>query len=189
MLGLTSLLDWLCPLYPDTYDTPDFESELMTKKITTLLPSSIEWEIVVLQNGDFYYVYCPNINYKFDITNIPQLEWLMKHSFTVIRKPQDVDLDDWDNLYLCANADCFDPPIYLVSAQHESDALEEFICKTNACIIEERDLKDYVEPEPDSLDQPGYSDRVTWDDNGRPNDTEAVVIHPLTVAAAYKINE
>jgi hypothetical protein len=77
------------------------------------------------------------------------------------------DCESMEYAYVCINADCAFPPSYIVFADNESDALGWFLSETNACLVEEPDLKDY--------DQ----ESLSYDDNGRPMDTESLHIIQL----------
>ena len=186
MFGINYLLNWLCPLMPDDYDyTLLKESIAMPKKITTKLPYETTYEIVVftsvVQTRRHFYVYAPNVENSFEFHKIMGLEWLTKESFERVYLPDDGDLQYWDNLYLCMSCDCFDPPKYLISAQHESEALECFINETEICRVSEPDLKDYrtgVDGQGNDI----FDDQITWDDSGNPNDTSqtrVVKVYPF----------
>lgn len=69
--------------------------------------------------------------------------------------------------YQVANVDMFDPPYAIVRADNEQEAFEVFMDETDACLIQESDLKDYDE------------ERLDYDSNGRPMDTDNLFIAKL----------
>lgn len=77
------------------------------------------------------------------------------------------DCESLEHAYLFVNADCAFPPHYVVFADSEDEALGWFLSETDACLIEEPDLSDY--------DQ----DNLSYDDNGRPMDTESLMYYKL----------
>jgi len=79
------------------------------------------------------------------------------------------DFDSMYGLYLCVNADCAFPPHYLVTADSMEEAYSEFLNETDSCLIQEPDLKDYDE------------DSLTYDDTGRPMDTESLHVTELSI--------
>lgn len=108
--------------------------------------------------SDCYYVVCKNDKIPtYKLTEQPGLEWLNDKRYQTAKG---IRLGDWEQFFLVCNADCFDPPKYITSAQHEGDALEQIKTETDVFLIEQPDLADYNE---DSLD---------YDDNGRPMDCE-----------------
>lgn len=170
------LIRHLIPLYPDDYDSPPFTEQPTMSKTTTRLPGHTEFELVLFRSAswDGFYIYAPNLEHSYQLTKMyPCLSWIDKHNYDFVDIPTDVELDNWDHVFLCANADCAFPPKYLVSALDESDALTEVISWTNACLISEPDTEDYQQ-----ADGEGKED-VTWDDNGRPNDVSQLIIVKL----------
>jgi len=196
MLGIKSLLNWLCPLMPDDYDyTLLKESIAMAKKVTTQLPYETTYEIVVftsvVQTRRHFYVYAPNVEHSFDFHKITGLEWLAKESFERVYLPENVDLQDWDDVYLAMSCDCFDPPKYLISAPHQSEVEEVFINETEICRVSESDLKDYrtgVDAQGNDI----FDDQITWDDSGNPNDTSnvrVVKVYPFLCLNPLPVND
>ena len=164
---------------PDDYDyTLLKESIAMRNKVITKLPYETSHEIVVfietLQTRRHFYVYAPNVEHSFEFHKIMGLEWLTKESFERVYVPDDVDLQDWDNFYLCMSCACFDPPKYVLTAQNECDALEGFIEETEICKVNEVDLEDYVTGTDDNGNK--LYENITYNDSGEPNDTSQVSI-------------
>jgi len=170
------ILRHLIPLFPETHDYPKFLKDTTMPKTTTKLPGDTEHELVLFRSSswDGFYVYSPNLDHSFQLTNkYPCLKWIDHHSYDFVDIPTDIDLEDWDHIYMCANCDCAFPPKYLVSAQNESDAISEFISTTNACLITETDAADYKDADGE------WKEEVDWDDNGRPNDTSQIIVVKL----------
>lgn len=103
----------------------------------------------------------------------------MVHGIIKDRRYQHIDMnqyfvnaDDFNgmySLYLCVNADCAFPPHYLVAADSLDDAYGIFLSETDSCLVEDPDLKDYDE------------DSLSYDDTGRPMDTESLHITELKI--------
>ncbi len=65
-----------------------------------------------------------------------------------VEKMEALNLDeDNDKFWLCYVADCAFPPLYLIRAPDEQDALEVFLDKTDIATIPADDMKDYPEDE------------------------------------------
>ena len=77
------------------------------------------------------------------------------------------DCESMEYAYLFVDCDCAFPPHYIVFADSEEDAHGIFLSETDTCLIEESNLKDYDE------------DTLTYDDNGRPMDTESLQYYKL----------
>lgn len=77
------------------------------------------------------------------------------------------DCESMEYAYVCINADCAFPPSYIVFQDSLNDALESFLANTDACLVEEPDLKDYD------------AENLSYDYNGRPMDTESLHIIQL----------
>ncbi len=77
------------------------------------------------------------------------------------------------SFYLLAVQDCFDPPCYVVRADNMSEAEMIFASETDQVLISEPDLADYNE------------DNLSYDDKGRPYDSEGITILDLRVVATY----
>jgi hypothetical protein len=77
------------------------------------------------------------------------------------------DCESMEYAYVCINADCAFPPSYIVFQDSWNDALESFLANTDACLVEEPDLKDYD------------AESLSYDYNGRPMDTESLHIIQL----------
>lgn len=78
-----------------------------------------------------------------------------------------VDNNDDDARYwLVCVADCFDPPLTIVSAGSEQDALDAFIDETTWAHITPDDLADY------------HEDSISYGPRGQPYDGESIVIRP-----------
>ena len=99
----------------------------------------------------------------------PRFYFLRDKQFETIWIPEDHDIDNWDKFWWVANCDCAFPPVYVISASDESDAIEEFLEKTDACLVEEPD--DY--------------DDLSYDCNGRPMDTEQLRVARLYLVSVY----
>lgn len=74
-----------------------------------------------------------------------------------------VHLDDsGSKFYAIWVEDCFDPPIAIVRADHEQDALDTFVDKLDWAHVSEPDLADYTE------------DQLSYGPNGQPYDGESI---------------
>jgi hypothetical protein len=76
--------------------------------------------------------------------------------------------DYWGSAFLVYNQDCFDPPIWIVEADHAQDAQEEFLehdQAVNCCMVQPEDIADHD-------DNDG---RLTWNSQGA-FDTEALMV-------------
>ncbi len=108
----------------------------------------------------------------------PKIEarWTDKHTGRECRADVLNPGSCWGEVYLLANADCYDPPVFAVESQGECNAEDEFLdtdIGVNICGIHEEDLEDYKNDKPDDDGQYGY-DRVTYSPNGEPCDTESL---------------
>ena len=87
-----------------------------------------------------------------------------------VEKLEPLNLDeDNDKFWLCCIADCYSPPLYLVRAQNEEDALETFLDKTDVATISAENLKDY----PDDPETGEANSRIHFSDGGKMCDIES----------------
>lgn len=77
-----------------------------------------------------------------------EFEYMLTHAEAGVFKMQALNLnEDNDKFWLLYNSDCYSPPMYLIRSPDESDAVEEFLDKTDICTISEADLPDYFSPD------------------------------------------
>lgn len=76
-------------------------------------------------------------------------------------------LEDSYSLWLCYNADCAFPSMYVVPADSFTDAYDKITDDTSICDIPEDCLKDY------------HPEDINYSDSGKPIETDALQIHEL----------
>lgn len=119
--------------------------------------------LFVFRKDDNYYIASTHKS-TLDMENDPVIKDFIKDK-RYVHIPMSFVVNDCESeyhAYLFVNVDCAFPPHYIVFADGESDALEEFLEKTDACLVEEPDLSDYDE------------DSLTYDCNGRPMDIQSL---------------
>lgn len=120
-------------------------------------------------------------------------EFGLEHHWRTLTK---VEHYSSDNFYLCYVADCYSPPLYLVPADSEEEAYEDFVnyaAKNLGMAIELSEYKDYLDKKhhaaynalTDDADRHNFFGRFyegSISSDGQPVDTESVNIRKLTLA-------
>lgn len=99
--------------------------------------------------------------------------------YTPAKRATGVNIDGTEERFFAiAVADTYDPPVAIVRADHEQDALEHFVEELNWAHISEADLTDYAEfGPPDKSGKPEVLDyRCGFGPNGEPYDSESIVM-------------
>jgi len=139
------------------------ESKLSAMIFTTVKPDHINKDIT-------YYVASEHLT-TIGCETDPRLEPFLKDKRIQHISPKFVvtpeTIENSYNFYLCFNADCAFPPMYLVPADSFEDAYEKFLEETDACLVKESEIADYDE------------DDLQFDCNGRPMDTSALQVIEL----------
>jgi hypothetical protein len=102
------------------------------------------------------------------------------------------ETDGWGSWWLLFVEDCFSPPMYIVRAKNETEAIEIFLDTWTACQIDEADYKDYMVPcdenDPEreqGMDTPlKWQEDVHWDSYGHPCDIESLKMFHATLVSA-----
>lgn len=127
---------------------------------------------------NFYYILAPNID-KWSLPNqCPPLKTFCEAEHSVVYpNPENNNLDDWDNFYVVYIADCAFPPMLLINAHDEPDAIDIFAddCEI-ICKISEEDLKD-------------YGDQYHLNSRGNPCDLEQIHIEQVQLVMAIRETE
>ena len=88
--------------------------------------------------------------------------------------------DSTERFFMVYVADCFDPPIAIVRAEDESEALEIFVDELEWAHIDETDLRDFLKPEAERVEgESEYVEWVSWNSSGKPYDTEQIEIRQI----------
>ena len=88
--------------------------------------------------------------------------------------------DSYDRFFMVYVADCFDPPIAIIRAENECEALEIFADELEWAHIGETDLPDYLKPADERREGDSeYVDSVSWNSSGKPYETESIQMHEI----------
>jgi len=126
-------------------------------------------------------IYC----YVCGVGDMDYLEWLNfkeeLRPYEDAKRATAVNLDGVEKrFFLVWVQDCMDPPMAIVRADHEADAIDWFVDVLSWAHLDEVDLKDYIVEKAVDGKDPVYSDNLGFGSSGQMYDNESLMVKEIT---------
>ena len=129
-------------------------------------------KVALFRLDDLYYVVSNEIKATCNITDFPPLAWLSKYKHELV--PMIGEMESSTHTYLMYCSDCYTPPMYIVFADSEEEAIDVFIDETDICKI--------------PADKPNVdykNDDVVLNGNGEFHDISELIYEPVELVALW----